>query len=88
MKLAVNYSPENGRGQDGMPMGAEDWALAEWALGRIGTGAWGRPWAVALEYGGIGPIFAGRSESEVIAEQLPRLKRQLSAAKPPASSPG
>jgi len=41
MKLAVNYSPENGRGQDGMPMGAEDWALAEWAFGRIGTGAWG-----------------------------------------------
>jgi|GEM_PF-6262708 len=22
-------------------MGAEDWALAEWAFGRIGTGAWG-----------------------------------------------
>lgn len=79
--------PENKRGRDSMPMGPEDWALAEWALGHIGAGAWGRPWAVALEYGGVGPIFAGRSEEGVIAEQLPRLKGQLSTALS-SSSPG
>ncbi len=76
--------PEGSRGRDSMPMGPEDWALAEWALGRILSGAWGRPWAVAFEYGGVGPIFAGRSEADVIAEQLPRLRGQLAAA----SSPG
>ena len=61
------------RGRDSMPMGAEDWALAEWAIGCISGGAWGRPWAVAFEYGGVGPIFERRSEADVIAEQLPRL---------------
>ncbi len=75
--------PEAERGRDSMPMGAEDWALAEWAMGRIGEGAWGRPWAVAYEYGGVGPIFASRSEAAVIAEQLPRLAGLIAAASPP-----
>ena len=66
--------PSGGRLQDSMPMGPEDWALVEWAMGRIGSRQWGQPWAVALEYGGVGPIFERRSEAGVIAEQLPRLK--------------
>ncbi len=66
--------PENMRGRDSMPMGREDWALAEWAIARIAGGAWGRPWAVAFEYGGVGPIFASRSGADVIVEQLPRLR--------------
>ena len=69
--------PEAERGRDSMPMGPEDWTLIEWAMERIGGGEWGRPWAVAFEYGGVGPIFEHRSEADVIAEQLPRLKGLL-----------
>ena len=71
--------PRDGRLRDSMAMGAEDWALVEWVMERIGDGSWGRPWATAFEYGGVGPGFAWRSEAGVIAEQLPRLK-ELAAA--------
>ena len=71
--------PHDGRLRDSMALGPEDWALVEWAMERIGEGAWGKPWAVAFEYGGVGPGFAWRSEAGVIAEQLPRLK-ELAAA--------
>ncbi len=67
--------PHEGRLRDSMAMGAEDWALVEWAMARIADGAWGKPWAVAFEYGGVGPGFEWRSEASVIAEQLPRLKK-------------
>lgn len=42
---------------------ADDWPSLEWA----------RPWVVACEYGGVGPLFAGQSEAHVIAADLPRL---------------
>ena len=71
--------PRDGRLRDSMAMGPEDWALVEWAMERIGDGVWGMPWAMAFEYGGVGPGFEWRSEAGVIAEQLPRLK-ELAAA--------
>ncbi len=52
---------------------ADDWPSLEWVLARIAAGVWARPWVVACEYGGVGPLFAGQSEAHVIAADLPRL---------------
>ncbi len=75
--------PRDGRLRDSMAMGAEDWALIEWAMERIGDGAWEKPWATAFEYGGVGPGFEWRSEASVIAEQLPWLEGLMTAASSP-----
>jgi len=58
---------------DHMPMREDDWPITEWAMRQIQTGQWARPWVVAIEYGGIGPIFEWRSEAPVIAADVPRL---------------
>jgi hypothetical protein len=34
---------------------------------------------VSFEYGGVGPVFADRSEAAVIAEQVPRLYEMVHA---------
>jgi uncharacterized protein (UPF0276 family) len=69
-----------GRRRDHMPMTGDDWRLLEWALGEIAGGRWRRPWAVVLEYGGVGPLFEWRSDRAVLARQLPRLASLLAAA--------
>lgn len=61
------------RERDHMPLTEADWALAEWAVARVADGAFGRPWVLACEYGGVGPIFEWRSDPGVMAEQFPRL---------------
>ena len=58
---------------DHLALTGEDWPWVEWALDRIRAGVWATPWAMAFEYGGIGPLFAWRSERDVIAAQVPRL---------------
>lgn len=63
-----------------MPLAADDWALLEWCLDQIRCGRWAEPWVLALEYGGIGPRAAGRSETAVLAEQLPRLRALIQGA--------
>ena len=40
------------------------------------------PWLVAFEYGGIGPNFEWRSESAVIAEQVPRMAALVHTVNP------
>lgn len=62
-----------GRICDHLGITSADWPFLEWALARIRSGAWARPWALAFEYGGIGPLFEWRSQSDIIAEQVPRL---------------
>ena len=72
----VGLLPEpDGQGlrQDHFAMTDEDWAMTEWALAQIRTGAWRKPEIMAFEYGGVGERFAWRSETDVIAEQAPRL---------------
>jgi len=59
--------------EDHLPLQEDDWARVEAVMGCIERGEWARPKTVALEYGGIGPSFEWRSESVVIAEQVPRL---------------
>jgi uncharacterized protein (UPF0276 family) len=50
-----------------------DWLALEWVLERIRSGEWSRPWLLAFEYGGVGEKFAGRSDPQVIIEQVPQL---------------
>jgi uncharacterized protein (UPF0276 family) len=59
--------------QDHLSMLADDWNLLEWVLERIRRKEWSQPWLLAFEYGGVGSIFAWRSDPNVIREQVPRL---------------
>ena len=68
------------RERDSMPMGDADWGLAGHVLSRIGRGDWTSPWVVALEYGGTGEGFGWRSDPDVIASQVPRLRRLVGSS--------
>jgi hypothetical protein len=63
------------RGQlvDHLPMVEGDWTFLAWAMERVHSGVWGRPWVVTFEYGGVGPWFEMVTERDVLAEQIPRL---------------
>lgn len=63
-----------GKPMDHLPMTEADWAFAAWALDHIRAGRWGQPWVVALEYGGVGPLWAAVTEADVLAAQVPRLR--------------
>jgi uncharacterized protein (UPF0276 family) len=65
---------------DHFAMRDDDWTSAEYALDRIKTGDWGTPWIVALEYGGVGNMFAWRSEEDVIERDLGRLQELCATA--------
>lgn len=49
-------------------MSGDDYDLLEWTLARV------EPLAVSLEYGGTGPAFANRSDSDALLRQLIRLR--------------
>ncbi|HEX5323072.1 MAG TPA: DUF692 family protein [Capsulimonadaceae bacterium] len=70
----------DGNWRDSMPMRDDDWALCEWVLARIHAADWPVPWAVALEYGGVGPKFEWRSDRTAIYEQIARLHQLVHAA--------
>ncbi len=59
--------------QDHLSMLEGDWSLLAWVLERIQRKEWSRPWMLAFEYGGVGSVFAWRSDPAIIAEQVPRL---------------
>lgn len=67
----------DGRSVDHLPMTPADWQLVEAALGHIAAGRWSRPRSVTLEYGGVGPVFSWRTETEVLEADLTRLARML-----------
>jgi uncharacterized protein (UPF0276 family) len=69
----------DGLWHDHMPMTDADWPALAGVLERIACGEWARPWVVSFEYGGVGPVFADRSEAAVIAEQVPRLYEMVHA---------
>lgn len=69
----IGIHPEKHVREDHLPLQDEDWDRVEQVMGRIERGEWARPVTVALEYGGTGPMFEWRSESDVIAAQVPRL---------------
>ncbi len=66
----TGVSPVEGRLRDSMPMTDRDRTLAGWVLQRIHSGEWPDPWLVALEYGGVGPIFEWRTDPEVLRRDL------------------
>lgn len=63
----------DGRVCDHLALTGEDWRWVGRVLDRVRAGEWAAPWAMAFEYGGIGPLFEWRSERDVIAAQVPRL---------------
>jgi len=67
--------PIDGRLRDHLQLSDADWTLTEWAAERVRLGDWPKPWALALEYGGIGPTFEWRSDPAVIVHDAPRLHR-------------
>ena len=69
----------DGGPEDHLEMTDLDWVLFERTLGAMVRGRAAVPGVVSLEYGGLGERFAWRSESRVIAEHLPRIRRMLDA---------
>jgi len=67
----------DGRRRDSMKMTEKDWLLFEWALNNISTGKWPKPKIIALEYGGIGPAFAWRTDIDALRHQLNNIARLL-----------
>lgn len=59
--------------QDHHELLESDWEMVEWSVAQIREGKWNEPDVMAYEYGGLGPLFAPRSDVSVIAEQAPRL---------------
>jgi uncharacterized protein (UPF0276 family) len=62
---------------DHLPMVEEDWRLVDWSLQQIRTGTWPRPWAIAFEYGGVGPLWEMLTDPHVLGQQVPRLRNLL-----------
>ena len=62
-----------GRMLDHLPFTEADWEFAAWAMGHVHSGAWGEPWLVALEYGGVGGAWEAVTDTAILTEQVPRL---------------
>ncbi len=58
---------------DHLPLTEEDRAFCAWALEQVHRGAWGRPWTVTFEYGGVGGIWEMVTDKAVLGEQVPWL---------------
>ena len=63
--------------RDHLPFQGDDWEFVAGVVARVMAGAWPAPSVVAFEYGGVGPVFEWRSDEDVLAEQLPRLREAL-----------
>jgi uncharacterized protein len=66
----ANYA---GRPLDHLPMTEPDWDFLSWALEQIRSGQWSTPWIVALECGGVGPLWQAFTDQDALREQVPRL---------------
>ncbi len=67
----------DGELEDHLGIQQPDWEVLTGVLENIHTGCWGDPWMLAFEYGGVGDLFAWRSDPDVIARQVPRLYAQV-----------
>lgn len=79
----LGYQPD-GKRVDHLPMREDDWELFAWVLDQIHAGCFGTPWIVACEYGGVGETFRWRSDSDVIAQEAPRMAQMIKQAVPAA----
>jgi len=71
-----------GRWQDHLPFTEADWTFAAWAMDEIRRGAWGDPWIISLEYGGVGPLWEAITDEEILRAQVPRLADLVKGAVP------
>lgn len=71
--------PYVGRLMDHLPLAEADWTFAARAFEEVRRGAWGEPWMIALEYGGIGPIWEQITDANVLRAQVPRLFEMVKA---------
>jgi uncharacterized protein (UPF0276 family) len=63
-----------GRLFDHFPMTEQDWEFFAWSMEWVRGGAWGQPWAIAFEYGGVAPLWEAMTKGDVLREQVPRLR--------------
>ena len=70
-----------GRPMDHLPLVEEDWTFTTWAMAEIKRGAWGRPHAIALVCGGVGPLWEATMDTATLADQVPRLARLIADAR-------
>lgn len=63
----------NGVLTDHFGLDRQDWEIFTWALDQIKKGIWRKPEIVAFEYGGIGEVFAWRTDINVLQTQVPLL---------------
>lgn len=66
-----------GRTMDHLPLVEADWEITAWALERVRRGAWGQPWVVAFEYGGVGSPWEAMTDEQTLQEQVSRLRSLL-----------
>jgi uncharacterized protein (UPF0276 family) len=66
-----------GRYMDHFALEEADWEVWDWALGQLKNGDWAKPWAVTVEYGGVGSFWGTIVDEAKLIEMLPRLWRQL-----------
>jgi uncharacterized protein (UPF0276 family) len=65
--------------RDHLPALPQDWQSLDWVLNQIRQGIWSKPWLLAFEYGGVGEVFAWRTDSQVMLEQVPLLYERVHA---------
>lgn len=63
--------------RDHLPFQESDWEFLRGVVARVMAGSWPAPSIVAFEYGGVGPVFEWRSDEDVLADQLPRIRDAL-----------
>lgn len=66
---------------DHLPMTDADWDFFAWAMAQIHSGAWGRPWVVTFECGGVGPVFDALTDTDALAREIPRLYAMVHQAR-------
>jgi hypothetical protein len=67
----------NGVLTDHFGLDQKDWEVLDWALKNIKDGKWRKPKIVAFEYGGVGEVFAWRTNIDILQTQVPLLYRMV-----------
>jgi hypothetical protein len=69
---------------DHLPLTETDWVFTVQSMEQVRQGAWGAPWIMALEYGGVGPLWEASTDSALLQEQVARLSRLIKEAGAPS----
>lgn len=62
-----------GQYHDHLPYRDEDWGFTRWAMAHLHSGRWAKPWAVSLEYGGVGGLWEASTNEQILRTQVPYL---------------